>query len=75
MLEPKGMLSTSVNGPEGLRPFDGDAWENADWRRHEEQVRRLRRRIFKAVRDGDLATARNLQKLMLRSWSSTLPID
>ena len=39
---------------------------------HEERVRRLRRRIFKAVQDGDLAKARNLQKLMLRSWSNTL---
>jgi RNA-directed DNA polymerase len=73
MSEPKGMLDTSVNGPEdppGV--FDGDAWGQVDWRMHEERVRRLRRRIFKAVRDGDLAKARNLQKLMLRSWSNTL---
>src|SRR5258707_2928803 len=52
--------------------FDGDAWERVDWRRHEEQVRRLRGRIFKAVREGDWPTARSLQKLMLRSWSNTL---
>jgi RNA-directed DNA polymerase len=73
MSEPKGTLDTSVNGPEdppGV--FDGDAWGQVDWRMHEERVRRLRRRIFKAVRDGDLAKARNLQKLMLRSWSNTL---
>ena len=50
-----GKLDTSVSGPEGLRSFDGDAWENVDWRRHEEQVRRLRGRIFKAVQGGDLA--------------------
>jgi RNA-directed DNA polymerase len=43
-----------------------------DWRRCEEQVRRLRGRIFKAVQGGDLAMARDLQKLMLRSWSNTL---
>jgi RNA-directed DNA polymerase len=67
-----GKLDTSVNGPEGLPPFDGDAWEAVDWRRHEEQVRRLRGRIFKAVQDGDWPQARSLQKLMLRSWSSTL---
>jgi RNA-directed DNA polymerase len=66
-------LDTSVNGPEDPHPdFDGDAWEQVDWRYHEEQVRRLRCRIFKAVREGDLATARNLQRLMLRSWSNTL---
>ena len=67
-----GKLGTSVNGPEGLPPFDGDAWDRVDWRRHEEQVRRLRGRIFKAVQEGDWPLARNVQKLMLRSWSSTL---
>src|SRR5919199_2888540 len=73
MSEPKGTLDTSVNGPEAPPGvFDGDAWQQVDWRMHEERVRRLRRRIFKAVRDGDLAKARNLQKLMLRSWSNTL---
>jgi N-terminal domain of reverse transcriptase len=58
-----GKLDTSVNGPEGLPPFDGDAWDRVDWRRHEEQVRRLRGRIFKAVQDGDWPLARSLQKL------------
>ncbi len=67
-----GTLDTSVNRPDGLPPFDGDAWENTDWRHHEEQVRRLRGRIFKAAREGDWPQARNLQKLMLRSWSNTL---
>jgi RNA-directed DNA polymerase len=67
-----GKLDTSVNGPEGLPSFDGDAWDHVDWRHHEEQVRRLRGRIFKAVREGDWPLARNLQKLMLRSWSCTL---
>ncbi len=72
MPEPKGTLDTSVNGPEGLPLFDGDAWDCVDWRHHEEQVRRLRGRIFKAVQEGDWPLARNLQKLMLRSWSNTL---
>jgi RNA-directed DNA polymerase len=69
---PKDKLGASVNGPEDLPPFDGDGWERTDWRHHEEQVRRLRSRIFKAVREGDWPLARNVQKLMLRSWSSTL---
>ena len=72
MPELTGKLDTPVNGPEGLPPFDGDAWERTDWRHHEEQVRRLRGRIFKAVQEGDWPLARNVQKLMLRSWSSTL---
>ena len=72
MPELMGKLDTSVNGPDGLPRFDGDAWDCVDWRRHEEQVRRLRGRIFQAVRDGDWSRARSLQKLALRSWSNTL---
>ena len=63
MPEPTGTLDTPVNGPEGLPPFDGDAWERVDWRHHEGQVRRLRGRIFKAVREGDWPLSRNVQKL------------
>jgi len=72
MPELTGTLDTSVNGPEGLPSFDGDAWERVDWRRREEQVRRLRGRIFKAAQAGDWPLAGNLQKLALRSWSNTL---
>lgn len=57
-----------VNGPKDVT-LD---WAAIDWRPHEENVRRLRQRIFKATREGSMATARNLQKLMLRSWSNTL---
>src|SRR6266480_7924612 len=72
MPELTGTLGTSVKGPEGLPSFDGDAWEHVDWRGHVERVRRLRGRIFKAVQEGDWPLARNLQKLMWRSWSNTL---
>ena len=43
-----------------------------DWRRVEEDVRRLRQRIFTASKAGDLARVRSLQKLMLRSRANTL---
>ena len=43
-----------------------------DWGQAEENVRRLRRRIFAASQAGDLKKVRNLQKLMLRSLSSAL---
>ena len=62
-----------ANGPEGLLPaLTAAGWDSIDRRRHEEEVRRLRSRIFKAVREGDWPKVRNLQKLMLRSWSNTL---
>src|SRR5262249_26014886 len=73
MPEPRDKLDNSVNGPADPNPaFDGAAWEQVNWRVHEERVRRLRRRIFKAAKNGDLARVRDLQKLMLRSWSNTL---
>ena len=61
-------VTARVNGPEG----DVLEWDAIDWRADEDNVRRLRQRIFKATRDGDLKQVRNLQKLMLRNWSNTL---
>ena len=43
-----------------------------DWRRVEDDVRRLRQRIFTATQAGDLKRVRNLQKLMLRSRANAL---
>ena len=67
--EPKGKLDAeTVNGPED-ETLD---WDTIAWTVHEENVRRLRQRIFKATKEQDLATVRNLQRMMLRSWSNTL---
>src|SRR5664279_370388 len=57
-----------VNGPED-ELLD---WHAVDWRVVEEDVRRLRQRIFTASRAGDLKRVRSLQKLMLRSRANTL---
>ncbi|HEV2242753.1 MAG TPA: group II intron reverse transcriptase/maturase [Streptosporangiaceae bacterium] len=56
-----------MNGPEG-----GLTWDAVNWAVHEQNVARLRQRIFTAARGGDWPRARNLQKMMLRSWSNTL---
>ncbi|WP_239382657.1 reverse transcriptase N-terminal domain-containing protein [Frankia sp. CIT1] len=58
----------TVNGPEDALL----AWDAVDWRTCEEEVRRLRQRIFKAAQEQDWPKVRNLQKLMLRSRSNTL---
>ncbi|HEY5988786.1 MAG TPA: reverse transcriptase N-terminal domain-containing protein, partial [Streptosporangiaceae bacterium] len=60
--------AVAVNGPED-EPLD---WDAIDWRAQEDNVQRLRQRIFAASRGGDLAKVRNLQKLMLRSRSNAL---
>jgi RNA-directed DNA polymerase len=42
------MATLDVNGPEDA-VLD---WDAIAWRAHEDDVRRLRQRIFKATRDG-----------------------
>jgi len=72
--EPKDKLDAAtaqvgvVSGPEGVI----SGWHAVDWRACEENVRRLRQRIFTASKAADLARVRRLQKLMLRSRSNAL---
>ena len=62
-----------VNGPEDLpMELSADEWDSILWSGPEREVARLRQRIFKASRAEDWPKVRNLQKLMLRSRSSTL---
>ena len=61
-------VAVAVNGPED----EVSDWLSIDWRQVEDDVRRLRQRIFTASREGDLKRVRNLQKLMLRSRANTL---
>ena len=64
-----GKLGTCVvNGPEG----DVVDWGSVDWSRAEDNVRRLRQRIFTASKAGDLKKVRSLQRLMLRSRANAL---
>jgi RNA-directed DNA polymerase len=61
-----------VNGPEDQPRNAPGQWDRIDWRAQEEQVRRLRQRIFTAAQEQDWPKVRNLQKLMLRSRANTL---
>ena len=46
------------------RPRDAPSqWDQVDWRAQEEQVRRLRQRIFTAAQEQDWPKVRSLQKL------------
>ncbi|MCJ1677337.1 group II intron reverse transcriptase/maturase [Streptomyces sp. APSN-46.1] len=63
-----GTSRALVNGPEDASGL----WRQVDWSQCEEEVRRLRQRIFRAVEEEDWPKVRNLQKLMLRSHSNTL---
>jgi RNA-directed DNA polymerase len=61
-------LDAHANGPDGA-PLD---WDAVDWRQVEQDVARLRRRIFAAEQAGDHKRVANLQRLMLRSHANTL---
>jgi RNA-directed DNA polymerase len=47
-------------------------WHEVNWQRAYHNVRNLRRRIFKATESKDWRKVRNLQRLMLRSYSNVL---
>ena len=60
----------SANGTEGRStPTD---WNAIDWRKVERSVSNLRRRIFRASKEGDHRKVRSLQKLALRSYANAL---
>jgi len=63
-----GGRTAVVNGPKD----DILDWQSEDWQKMEDEVRRLRQRIFTAAKAGDLKRVRNLQKLMLRSRANAL---
>jgi RNA-directed DNA polymerase len=60
--------AVTANGPED----DVLDWDAVDWRVVEDDVRRLRQRIFTATQAGDFKKVRNLQRLMLRSRANAL---
>ncbi len=45
-------------------------WNSVNWKDANRVVRRLRQRIFKATKDGDLKRVRSLQKLLMHSYSN-----
>ncbi len=63
---------TTMSGENRRRVAPTCNWNAVDFRRAEEQVRRLRGRIFRARKRGDVRNVRRLQKLMLRSRSNRI---
>jgi N-terminal domain of reverse transcriptase len=57
------IAAAGIPGPLVNGPGDPADWDAISWRAQENQVRRLRQRIFKAAQAGDLGQVRNLQKL------------
>ena len=47
-------------------------WNLVDWKKANEQVNNLRKRIYRACAEGDIKKVRNLQKLMIKSTANKL---
>ncbi len=45
-------------------------WKGLPWKKFRKNLFRLQQRVWKAIREGDTAKAKNLQKLILRSRSA-----
>ena len=62
------MTSTVVN----VINKDYTHWQSVDWQKTNRVVKNLRRRIFKATREKRWKTLRNLQRLLMKSYSNIL---
>ena len=49
-----------------------ESWRKLPWKKFRKNLFRLQKRIFKAIRVDDIARARSLQKLVLKSTSASL---
>ena len=47
-------------------------WHSVDWQKPNRIVKNLRQRIFKATKNEDWKTVRNLQRLLMKSYSNIL---
>jgi RNA-directed DNA polymerase len=54
---------TTVNKPM-------DKWQDLPWKKIEQAVFKLQKRIYQAAQRGDIATVHKLQRLLLKSWSA-----
>lgn len=50
-----------------IEQFNSESWINLPWKQFLKDLFRLQKRTYKAIREGDTAKARSLQKLILRS--------
>ena len=49
-----------------------ESWQKVNWKKLQKNLFRLQKRIFKAVREGDMRQARSLQKLVMKSYSAMM---
>jgi RNA-directed DNA polymerase len=53
-----------------INNLNSESWEFLPWKKFQVNLFRLQKRVYKAVRAGDMQKARSLQKLILRSQAA-----
>jgi len=54
--------------PKSNSEMNIEGWRDTDWRKAEQYVFRLQKRIYAASRCGEIKRCRKLQKTLMRSW-------
>ena len=49
-----------------------ESWQKINWKKLQKNLFRLQKRIYKAVREGDMRRVKNLQKLVMKSHSAMM---
>ncbi|NEP29240.1 reverse transcriptase N-terminal domain-containing protein, partial [Moorena sp. SIO3I6] len=49
-----------------------ELWKSQNWKKLRKDLFRLQRRVFKAVREGDIGKAKSLQKLIMKSRAAQM---
>lgn len=50
-----------------VQKLNSESWKNLPWKKFRKNLFRLQKRVYKAVREGDTAKAKSIQKLIMRS--------
>ena len=71
------MIRRTEKSAHSLAPFGdmgsqlrSESWKNLPWKKFRKDLFRLQKRVYKAVRAGEMKKARSLQKLILRSQAA-----
>jgi len=67
----KAVMHMTADSSAGATPHDSEDWHTIDWKRVNENVRRLQARIVKATKEGKWHKVHALQYLLTHSFSGT----
>ena len=70
----KDRKAPRVTGPKQPPDPESEAWNQLPWRKFEQHVFRIQKRIYRASQQGKTRTGQKLQKLLMKSEAEKLLI-